>query len=89
MDTIITGIGIFLLLGLVGIGRQRLRRSQKNKNTQEQKLHDFKKEKAEENLRIARKNRYQKKTVCNANEQAAYAAAWDVVRARQDRKSVV
>ncbi|WP_298080858.1 DUF2726 domain-containing protein [uncultured Cardiobacterium sp.] len=89
MDTIITGIGIFLLLGLVGIGRQRLRRSQKNKNTQEQKLHDFKKEKAEENLRIARKNRYQKKTVCNANEQAAYAAAWDVVRARQRKERVL
>ena len=89
MDTIITGIGIFLLLGLVGIGRQRLRRSQKNKNTQEQKLHDFKKEKAEENVRIARKNRYQKKTVCNANEQAAYAAAWDVVRARQRKERVL
>lgn len=89
MDTIITGIGIFLLLGLVGIGRQRLRRSQKNKNTQEQKLHDFKKEKAEENLRIARKNRYQKKTICNANEQAAYAAAWDVVRARQRKERVL
>lgn len=89
MDIIIIGMSIFLLLGLAGIGRQRLRRSQKNKNTQEQKLHDFKKEKAEENLRIARKNRYQKKTVCNANEQAAYAAAWDVVRARQRKERVL
>ena len=89
MDIIIASMSIFLLLGLAGISRQRLRRSQKNKNEQEQKSHDFKKEKAEENLRIARKNRYQKKTVCNANEQAAYAAAWDVVRARQRKERVL
>ena len=89
IDIIIIGMSIFLLLGLAGIGRQRLRRPQKNKNAQEQKPHDFKKEKAEENLRIARKNRYQKKTVCNANEQAAYAAAWDIVRARQRKERVL
>ena len=87
IDIIIIGMSIFLLLGLAGIGRQRLRRPQKNKNAQEQKPHDFKK--AEENLRIARKNRYQKKTVCNANEQAAYAAAWDIVRARQRKERVL
>ena len=79
---VIGGVVFFLVLGLIGMGKQARKKGKPQRN-------DFMRQRAEEYLRIARKNRYQKKTVCNANEQAAYAAAWDVVRARQRKERVL
>ena len=76
---IITSIGIFLLLGIFGMIRQQWR-AQKRKR--------FKKNQAEENLRIVRENRYQAKKICNANERAAYTAACAVIWERQRKKRV-
>ena len=76
---IITGIGIFLLLGIFGMVRQQWR-AQKRKR--------FKKTQAEENLRIVRENRYQAKKICNANERAAYTAACAVIWERQRKERV-
>ena len=76
---IITGIGIFLLLGIFGMIRQQWR-AQKRKR--------FKKTQAEENLRIVRENRYQAKKICNANERAAYTAACAVIWERQRKERV-
>ena len=76
---IITGIGVFLLLGVFGIARQKWRAQQKKR---------FKKTQAEENLRIVRENRYQAKKICNANERAAYSAACAVIWARQRKERV-
>ena len=76
---IITGIGIFLLLGIFGMIRQQWR-AQKRKR--------FKKTQAEENLRIVRENRYQAKKICNANERAAYTAACAVIWERQRKVRV-
>ena len=76
---IITGIGVFLLLGVFGIARQKWRAQQKKR---------FKKTQAEENLRIVRENRYQAKKICNANERAAYTAACAVIWERQRKERV-
>lgn len=50
---------------------------------------DFRLKKAEENLRIVRENIFQKKRICNGNEQTAYAAALAVVRRRQRQERVL
>lgn len=82
---IMTGMGIFLFLGIWGLRKQKLRKPK----TRASEKNNFRKAQAEENLRIIRENRYQQKKICNANEQAAYAAASDVVRARQRKERVL
>ena len=73
---IMTGMGILLFLGIWGLRKQKLRKPK----TRASEKNNFRKAQAEENLRIIRENRY---------EQAAYAAAWDVVRARQRKERVL
>lgn len=82
---------MFFIIG-VGVGNNK----QKKQNNPEEKekrpafnRKAFKKEKAEENLRLIRENRYRQKRVCNANERAAYIAALSVVLRREKKERVL
>jgi hypothetical protein len=83
---ILIGLVVFFVLASMGGKSKSTDQEQPEKRSSYQ---DYRKNRAEENLRIILANNYQKQKVCNRLERMAYLAALGIVLERQRKERVL